>query len=92
MLGLGGTCWIVLGSIVILRLVSQPPLPPPLRPTLAIELAPPVVAGSAWFAIDGGRADPVALLLAGFAILMALVQLRLVPTRPATQEAPARAR
>lgn len=80
MLGLGGTCWIVLGSIVILRLVSQPPLPPPLRPTLAIELAPPVVAGTAWFAINGGRADAVALLLAGCAILMALVQLRFVPT------------
>jgi tellurite resistance protein len=77
--GLGGICWITLGSIVLVRLVGRPPLPPPLRPTLAIEVAPPVVAGSAWFAINGNRPDAVALALAGYATLMVLVQLRLVP-------------
>ena len=46
---------------------------------MAIEMAPPVVAGAAWFLINGGRIDGVALGLAGYAILMAMVQLRLIP-------------
>jgi tellurite resistance protein len=46
---------------------------------MAIEVAPPVVAGNAWFALDGGRADAVAFILAGYAFLMVVVQLRLVP-------------
>ena len=77
--GYGVVCWIVLGSIILTRLFTQPPLPVPLRATLAIELAPPVVAGLAWFRINGGDVDPVALGLAGYALLMAMVQLRLVP-------------
>jgi tellurite resistance protein len=46
---------------------------------MAIEVAPPAVAGSAWFAINGGRPDVVAFGLAGYTVLMVLVQLRLVP-------------
>lgn len=79
MFGYGTVCWLVLGSILLLRLFTQPPLPTPLLPTMAIELAPPVVAGSAWFAINGNRPDSVALLLAGYGVLMLMVQLRLLP-------------
>ncbi|WP_329033953.1 TDT family transporter [Streptomyces sp. NBC_00178] len=78
MFGYGVVCWFVLGSILLLRLFTQPMLPPPLLPTLAIEIAPPVVAGNAWFAINGGRLDFVAEFLGGYAILMALVQICLV--------------
>lgn len=77
--GYGFVCWIVLGSIILTRLFTRPALPVPLRPTLAIELAPPVIAGMAWFAINGGQVDPIALGLAGYAVLMAMVQLRLLP-------------
>jgi tellurite resistance protein len=79
MFGYGVLCWLVLNSIVLQRLFIQPALPAPLLPTMAIELAPPVVAGSAWFEINGGNTDIVALMLAGYAILMALVQVRLTP-------------
>jgi tellurite resistance protein len=79
MLGYGVICWLILGTIVLLRLFTSPPLPPPLRPTLAIELAPPVVAGNAWFLLNGGRIDAIAAGLAGYAVLMVLVQLRLIP-------------
>ena len=48
-------------------------------PTMAILLAPPVVAGNAWFAINGHQADGVALGLAGYAVLMATTQLGLIP-------------
>jgi tellurite resistance protein len=78
MFGYGAICWLVLGSILLQRLFTQPRLPVPLLPTMAIEVAPPVVAGIAWFAINGGRADGVAFALAGYAALMVLVQLRLV--------------
>jgi tellurite resistance protein len=80
MFGYGAICWLLLGSILLLRLFTGPPLPRPLLPTMAIELAPPVVAGNAWFEINGERADTLALALAGYAALMALVQIGLVPT------------
>ncbi|HEX8767950.1 MAG TPA: hypothetical protein VF714_06240 [Jatrophihabitans sp.] len=38
-----------------------------------------MVAGSAWFAINGAQPGALALGLAGYAVLMALVQLRLIP-------------
>ncbi|WP_170854189.1 SLAC1 family transporter [Microlunatus flavus] len=79
MFGYGLVCWFVLGSIILARLFSQPMLPVKLRPTLAIELAPPAVAGNAWFAMHGGRLDQVALTLAGYGLLMVIVQVRLAP-------------
>lgn len=75
MLGYGVVSWLVLGSIILVRLFTQPMLPPPLLPTIAIEVAPPVVAGNSWFAINGGKLDLVAELLGGYAVLMALVQV-----------------
>ena len=79
MFGYGLVCWVVLGSIILARLFTLPLPPTPLVPTLAIELAPPVVAGTAWFAMNGSRVDAPALLLAGYALLMLVVQARLVP-------------
>ena len=79
MFGYGVICWLILGTIVLLRLFTVAALPPPLRPTIAIEVAPPVVAGNAWFLMNGGRIDAVAAGLAGYAILMVIVQLTLIP-------------
>lgn len=76
--GLGVGSFVVLASIISLRLYVLPALPPPLLPTMAIEVAPPVVAGNSWFAINGGRVDLAVALLAGFSVLMLLVQLRLI--------------
>ncbi|MDQ1663023.1 MAG: tellurite resistance protein [Blastococcus sp.] len=79
MLGLGGLCWILLGSVILGRLLLGPVLPPPLQPTLAIEVAPPAVASLAWFALRGDRIDVVAAVLAGYGLLMVLAQLPLLP-------------
>jgi tellurite resistance protein len=79
MFGLGTICWLVLGSLILGRLFFRPLLPPPLLPTLAIEVAPAAVASLAHFALNGGRIDTVAALLAGYGALMALAQLRLLP-------------
>lgn len=77
--GIGIVCWFLFGSLTLDRLFVQPGLPAPLVPTLAIEIAPPAVAGIAYYSITGGATDMVATALAGYTILMALVQLRLVP-------------
>jgi tellurite resistance protein len=77
--GAGVISWLVLGSIILNRLFFRPLLPAPLVPTMAIEVAPPVVAGIAYFAIDGGRVDLIARGLGCYTILSVLAQLRLVP-------------
>ena len=77
--GVGLICWVVLGSIILNRLFFRPTLPAALIPTLAIEVAPPVVAFNTYFVLSGGRVDLFAYILAGYAVLMVLVQLRLAP-------------
>lgn len=77
--GLGVGCYLLLGSIIGFRLFVVPELPPPLLPTIAIELAPSVVAADSWFAINDGRVDTTVAVISGFAVLMVLAQLRLIP-------------
>ena len=79
MFGYGTVSWLVLGSILLQRMFTQPRLAAPLLPTMAIQIAPPVVAGTAWFGLNGGRVDTVALAISGYAALMVMVQLRLIP-------------
>src|SRR3977135_1197891 len=52
--GIGIICWLLLGSILLNRLFFRPSLPAALVPTLAIEAAPPAVAGGAYYAITSG--------------------------------------
>ena len=77
--GAGIISWLMLGSTILNRLFFRRTLAPPLIPTLAIEIAPPAVAGVAYFALHGDAIDSLALALGGYAILMALVQLRFLP-------------
>jgi len=77
--GVGMICWVVIGSIILNRLFFRPMLPAALIPLLAIEVAPPVVAFNTYFVLTGGRVDLFAYILAGYAVLMVLVQLRLAP-------------
>ncbi|MBE1489215.1 SLAC1 family transporter [Plantactinospora soyae] len=78
MLGLGLICWLVLGSRILNRLFIRPPLPTPLVPTLAIEVAPSAVAGLALFARDGGRIDIWVMLVSGYGLLLVIAQIRLL--------------
>jgi tellurite resistance protein len=77
--GLGVISWLILASQVSGRLFFIRRLPAELVPTMAIELATPCVAGAAYFQLHGEAPDPVAYSLAGYAALMLLVQLRLLP-------------
>jgi tellurite resistance protein len=78
-MGLGVLSWLLIGSVIMARLLFRPRLPRPLTPTLAIEVAPPALAGLAYLAITHGRVDLVALALGGFTALAVIVQLGLIP-------------
>ncbi len=77
--GVGVLCWALLGSAILSRLMFRSVLPDPLVPTLAIEVAPPAVAGIAYFALTDGATTVLADVLGGYLVLMALVQLRFIP-------------
>ena len=77
--GVGLVSWVVLGSVVLGRLITANRLPAALQPVTAIELAPPALAGVAWFALAAGRGTSViAYAVGGYLVLMALVQVRLI--------------
>lgn len=71
--------WIVIFTVLLARLATRPALPAPLTPTLAIIVAPPAVAGTAWFAITGGQIDAVEYALAAVTVVMVLMQVFLIP-------------
>lgn len=71
--------WIVISTVLLARLAFFPPLPAALTPTCAILLAPPAVAGTAWFTINGEHADLISTALLGLLVLMALQQVALLP-------------
>jgi tellurite resistance protein len=77
--GIAMVCWLMLGALILGRLMFVGMPPAAVLPTLAIELAPPAVGGSAYFALHGTVPDGLAYALAGYAALMILVQLRLTP-------------
>jgi tellurite resistance protein len=77
--GIGVLSWAVLGSVILNRLFTRPALPSALVPTMAIELGIPAVAGTAYFAVAGRTVSFMACALGGYAVLMALVQVRLIP-------------
>jgi tellurite resistance protein len=76
MFGIGTVLWLLVMPVLLHRLIAGPPLPPVLKPTLAIFIAPPAVAALALVALTG---DPrgAALMLAGVALLFAAAVLSL---------------
>ncbi|MFB9446719.1 TDT family transporter [Dactylosporangium vinaceum] len=76
--GLGLVSWLVLEPMILARRYFRPPPPPPLQPTLAIGVGPPALAGLAYLAITHGKVDAVTFGFAGYTLLAALVQLRLI--------------
>ena len=77
--GAGLFGWLAIESVIIHRLYTAAPMPPLLRPTLGIQLAPPAVAAVAYLNVGGGAPDLIAHALIGYAILQALILLRMTP-------------
>ena len=77
--GAGLLTWLLIGSVVVLRMLTGPMLPAALVPTVAINLAPPAVAGNAHLALNGGRFDEVAHALLGLTLLLVVVEVTMLP-------------
>ena len=77
--GIGMFCYVLTGSVILNRLFLRSRIIAGLTPIIALEVGPPAVAGVAYQAIHPGPVDAFGAALAGFSILMILVQLRLVP-------------
>lgn len=77
--GIGFFNWLAIESVLLHRLYTAAPLPPALRPTLGIQLAPPAVGASCYLAVNGAHADLFAHMLMGYALLQALLLLRKLP-------------
>jgi tellurite resistance protein len=77
--GAGLFTWLSLESVLVHRLFVAPPMPPALRPTLGIQLAPAPVGAIAYIAVGYGPPDILAHALIGYGILQALILLRLLP-------------
>ena len=77
--GAGMFSWLALESIIMHRLYLLEALPIALRPTLGIQLAPPVVGCVAYLSLTSGQPDTFAQILFGYGLLQAVILLRLLP-------------
>lgn len=77
--GAGVLAWIVQESIILGRLLTVEAMPLALRPTVGIQMAPPAVSLLAYAAVTVGPPDVFARMLLGYAIVQALMVLRLMP-------------
>jgi tellurite resistance protein len=77
--GAGLFSWLAVESVLLHRLYTATSLPPALRPTLGIQLAPPTVGATAYLSVTSGSPDMVAYGLIGYGILQLLLLARLLP-------------
>ena len=77
--GAGVISWFMLEPAVARRFRNLEPLAEPIRPIMGIQLAPPFVGCSAYFAVNGGEVDLLVKLLIGYGLLQLLLLLRLLP-------------
>jgi tellurite resistance protein len=75
--GAGFFSWLAIESVLLHRFYTGPAMPPALRPTLGIQLAPPAVGAVAYLAVSGGGADLMGHMLIGYALLQALLLIRM---------------
>jgi tellurite resistance protein len=78
-LGAGVLSWLALESLVLQRLLTADPMPAALRGTLGIQLAPPAVGLVAYLAVTPDPSALVVHMLLGYALLQAMLLVRLLP-------------
>jgi tellurite resistance protein len=77
--GAGFLSWLAIESVLLHRLLTGPELAQPLRPTIAIQLAPPAVGSVAYLSVTTGVPDIFVHAMIGYGLLQALLLLRLLP-------------
>jgi tellurite resistance protein len=68
---------LAIDSVVLHRLYTAAPLPPALRPTLGIQLAPATVGAVAYLGLNAGPPDWFAHAMIGYALIQTLILARL---------------
>ncbi len=76
MLGVGIASWLIWESVVLHRLATET-MPVHQRATFGIHLTPSAVASVAYLTLTDGQPDRLSQMLLGYALLQALVMLRL---------------
>lgn len=76
-LGAGVFSWLALESLVVHRFWQDEGLPPPQRPLIGIQFAPPAVCGMAWLILAPTSNDHWILMLWGYGLFQLLLGLRL---------------
>jgi tellurite resistance protein len=69
--------WLAIESVLLHRLYTADTLAAPLRPTLGIQLAPPAVGATCYLSVGAGTPDLLVHAMLGYALLQALLLLRL---------------
>lgn len=77
--GMGFFTWLAIESVLLHRLYTGPSMAVPLRPTLGIQMAPPVVGAIAYLAVVPGAPGIIAYALLGYGVFQAVLLLRLLP-------------
>lgn len=75
--GMGFFTWLAIESVLLHRLYTGPRMAVVLRPTLGIQMAPPVVGAVAYLAIVPGPPSLLAHALLGYGLFQALLLLRM---------------
>jgi tellurite resistance protein len=71
--------WMMFGSLIIGRLMTEQRLSDERFPTLAVLMVPPATASIAWFGLNDNRITTFGTGLAGVLAMMALIQLFILP-------------
>lgn len=77
--GMGLFGWLAIESVLLHRLLTGPSLATALRPTLGIQLAPPVVGAVSLIAVAPEAPFFAAHAMIGYGLLEALILVRLLP-------------
>jgi tellurite resistance protein len=77
--GAGLLSWLAIESVLLQRASAAEPMAPALRPSLGIQLAPPVVGGVSYLALTSGTPDLFAHALLGYGLFQAVLLARLLP-------------
>jgi len=77
--GAGLFTWFAIESVILHRLYTAGPLSPALRPAMGVQLAPASVGAVAYLNAAAGSPDIFAHALIGYALLQALILIRLLP-------------
>ncbi|MFD3249808.1 dicarboxylate transporter/tellurite-resistance protein TehA [Rahnella aquatilis] len=78
-MGAGVISWLSLEPTILHRMRSQGEMPPQVRLSLGIQLAPALVACSAWLTMNNSQIDVFAKMLFGYGLLQTLFMIRLLP-------------